>query len=155
MRLPTVFAIIVVGISVPAAAEPKQEETSGRVSLKENAESKNDAPRQPGDWVEIASPTPAKHGTEFVIVGKEAGAFSKLRVDGAKGRTVVRKVKVFFTDGTVKSVLLDKTLRQGKSALVDLGAPKLIDRVVVTTETHTKGEYALYGSSGGGVVGSR
>jgi hypothetical protein len=155
MRLPTLFTIIIVTMTTTAAAEPKQEETSGRVSLNEKSDKKADAPRQPGDWIQIASPTPAKHGTEFVIVGKEAGYFAKIRVDGAKGKTIVRRVRVFFTDGKVKNVQLDKTLTQGKSALVDLGDPKAIDRVVVTTETHTSGEYAIYGSSGGGVVGSR
>lgn len=148
--------MIVVAASSTAAAEPKQEETSGRVSINENSDPKADTPRQPGQWVELASPTPAKHGTEFVIVGKEAGTFAKLRVDATKGRTNVRKVKVFFADGTEKSVHLDKALKSGKSAQVDLGADKAIDRIVVVTETHTKGEYAVYGASGtGGVVGSR
>jgi hypothetical protein len=155
MRLPTLFTLIVVGAASTATAEPKQEETSGRVRISENSDATTDAPRQPGEWVEIASPTPAKHGTEFVIVGKEAGYFSKLRVDGAKGKTVVRKVKVFFLDGKAKTVQLDKTLTTGKSAFVNLGDAKAIDRVVVTTETHTNGHYSVYGSAGGGVVGSR
>jgi hypothetical protein len=155
MRLPTLFTVIVVAAATSASAEPKQEETSGRVSLNEKSDPKADAPRQPGDWVEIASPTPAKHGTEFVIVGKEAGYFSKLRVEGAKGKTTVRKLKVIFADGSVKNVSLGKTLVRGKSTLVDLGATKAIDRIVVSTETNTTGEYAVYGSAGGGVVGSR
>lgn len=155
MRLSGLFTVIVVTASTIAAAEPKQEEISGRVSLNEKADSKADASRQSGEWVELASPTPAKHGTELVMVGADAGAFSKLRVDATKGRTNVRKVKVFFTDGNVKTVRLDKALRQGKSVTVELGEPRTIDRVVVTTETHTKGEYALYGTVDGDVVGSR
>jgi hypothetical protein len=155
MRLPTLFTVIIVATATAASAEPKQEEISGRVSLNEKSDKKTDAPRQPGDWVEIASPTPAKHGTEFVIVGKEAGSFSKLRVEGAKGKTIVRRVKVVFADGKTKSVQVDKSLARGKSAFVDLGDPKLIDRIVVTTETHTSGAYAIYGTAGGGVVGSR
>jgi hypothetical protein len=71
----------------------------------------------------------------------------------------VRKVKVFFGDGKVRTVQVDKTLTENhKPAFIDLGDAKLIDRIVVTTETHTKGEYAIYGSAGGGeggVVGSR
>jgi hypothetical protein len=155
MKLPTLFAMIIVATAATAAAEPKQEETSGRVSINENSDEKPDPPRQPGEWVEIASEMPAKHGTQFVIVGKEAGSFSKLRVDGAKSKTIVRKVKVVFTDGKVKTVQLDKTLAKGKSTLVDLGDPKAIDRVVITTNPNTRGEYAIYGSSGGGVVSSR
>jgi hypothetical protein len=155
MRLPTLFTVILVGAASTASAEPKQEEISGRVSLNENSDATPELPRQRGDWVEIASPTPAKHGTEFIIVGKDAGSFSKLRIDAAKGKTIVRKVKVFFLDGKAKTVQIDKILPQGKYTVVDLGSPKQIDRVVVTTETHTNGKYAIYGSAGGGVVGSR
>jgi hypothetical protein len=156
MRSSTLFALIVLGAATTASAEPKQEETSGRVRLEE-PNPKADEPRQPSDWIEIASPTPAKHGTEFVIVGKEAGTFAKLRIDPAKGKTIVRKVKVFFDDGKVKTVRVDKTLTsKSKPAFIDLGDPKFIDRLVIVTETHTKGEYAVYGSSeAGGVVSSR
>jgi hypothetical protein len=160
MRSSTLFALIVLGAAGTASAEPKQEETSGRVRLEDNPNPEADAPRQPSDWVEVASPTPAKHGTEYVIVGKEAGTFARLRLDAAKGKTIVRKVKVFFGDGSVKTVRVDKTLtKQGKPAFIVLGDPKFIDRLVIVTERHTKGEYAVYGSSGtadaGGVVGSR
>ena len=150
--------VIVIAAGGAASAEPKQEETSGRVRLDEKQSKKADEPRQPGDWVELASPTPAKHGTEFVIVGKEAGAFAQLRIDPAKGKTIVRKLKVFFVDGGVKTVRMDKVVSQGKQpAVVQLGDAKTIDRIVITTETHTNGQYAIYGSSevGGGVVGKR
>jgi len=158
MRSSALFTVIVLGVATAASAEPKQEETSGRVRLNDDENRKADTPRQPGDWVELASPTPAKHGTEFVIVGKEAGAFAKLRIDPAKGKTIVRKVKVFFANGKVKTVQLDKVVSQkSKPLMVELGDPKLIDQIVVTTETHTKGQYAIYGSAevGGGVVSSR
>jgi hypothetical protein len=159
MRSSALFTVIILGAATAVSAEPKQEETSGRVRLDDDQNNKKaDAPRQPGDWVELASPTPAKHGTEFVIVGKDAGAFAKLRIDPAKGRTIVRKVKVFFANGKVKTVQLDKVVSQkSKPLFVELGDPKLIDQIVVTTETHTKGQYAIYGSAevGSGVVSSR
>ena len=155
MRSSTLFAVIVIEAAGTATAEPKQEETSGRVSLNEKDVKKTDAPRQPSDWVELATPTPAKHGNEFIMVGKDAGYFSKLRIDPAKGKTIVRRVKVFFLDGKVKTVRLDKAVSQGRPATVDLGPAKAIDHIVVSTETHTGGHYTVYGSSGGGVVGSR
>lgn len=141
-----------VAASVTAAsAEPKQEETSGRVRLTENDDQNASLSRTPGEWVELASPTPARHGTEFIMVGKEAGTFSKLRIDATKGRTNVVRVVVHFDDGKVKTVRLDRALhaKRAKSALVDLGEPRRIERVVITTERHTRGEYALYGSAGG------
>ena len=156
MRVPALFTLIVIGSVATASAQPKQEETSGRVSLKEK-DAKPEAPRQPGDWVELASATPTTHGTEFVMVGKDAGTFGKLRIDASKGKAIVRKVRIYFDDGKLKVVQVDKILsaKGNKSTLIDLGDPKLIDRITVTTESDTKGEYALYGSSGGGVVGKR
>ena len=47
----------------------------------------------------IATPTPASHGTEFVVVGKEQGSFGKLRVDADKGKVIVRRVRIYFDDG--------------------------------------------------------
>lgn len=157
MRCPLLFALMVAGSVTAASAEPKQEEISERVSLNENADQKTDV-RQPGEWVELATPTPAKHGTEFIMVGENAGTFSKLRIDGTTGRTNVVRVKVYFADGEAKTVRLDRALHptRDRSAFVDLGEPRLIDRVVITTETHTKGKYALYGSSSSEeLVGSR
>jgi hypothetical protein len=157
MRSPILFALIILGSGAAASAEPKQEETSGRVSLNEKDVKNSESHRQSSDWVELATPTPAKHGTEFIIVGKDAGSFSKLRIDAAKGRTVVHKVRIFFGDGNTKTVLLDRSLtRNGqRSAVIVLGAPKAIDRVVITTETHTRGMYSVHGSAGGRVVVSR
>jgi len=148
---------MVAGSVTAASAEPKPEEISGRVSLNENIDQKP-AAREPGEWIELATPTPAKHGTEFIMVGKSAGELSKLRIDATSGRTYLVRVKVYFDDGKAKTVRLDRALhpKRNPSALVDLGEPKLIDRVVITTETHTKGKYALYGaSSGEELVGSR
>jgi hypothetical protein len=158
MRSSALFTVIVLGIGATASAEPKQEETSGRVRLSDKNDKAADAPRQPSDWVELASPTPAKHGTEFVIVGKRAGSFATLRLDAAKGKTIVRKVKVFFSDGKSKTIQVDTVLTANRRpAFVELGATKPIDRLVITTEPYTSGEYAVYGSSGAGgdAVGSR
>jgi len=159
MRSSTLFAVFVTALAVTAAAEPKQEETSGRVSHTDNADQKNDAPQKPSDWVALATPTPAKHGIEHFVIGKDAGYFSRLRVDAAKGKTIVRKLRVYFDDGKVKNVTVDKAINtRGRSSVeVELGDARAIDRVVVVTETNTGGQYALYGSSGGtgGIVGAR
>jgi hypothetical protein len=154
MRSPTVLALIVVGASVTAAAEPKQEESSGRVSLKEN-DATNDPPRIASEWVELADPTPAKHGKQFIIVGRDAGYFSRLRVDAAKGRTFIRVVRVTFDDGTTKTVRLDRTVSKRKSAFVEIAdEPKAIDQIVITTDREG-GHWSLYGIGNGGVVGQR
>src|SRR5262245_11507803 len=113
MKSSALFAVMVLGTAATVSAQPKREappkhdEAGGRVRLNESTDQNPDAGRAPSDWVELASPTPAKHGTEFVMIGKEAGAFSKLRFDAAKGKTIVRKVKVFFDDGKVKTIDVD------------------------------------------------
>ena len=101
------------------------------------------------NWVPVATPTPASHGTEHIIVGKDAGQFSQLRITAAKGNTVVKKVVVYFVDGAVKTVKMNERVRDTKVATIDLGKPRAIDRILVTTEKG-KGEYAVYGSSEGG-----
>lgn len=150
--------MIVVGAGSVASAEPKQNETSGRVSYAENADSaKADEPRRPGEWVELASATPSKHGTEYVMVGKDAGSFSQLRIEAVKGRTEVQVVKVVFDDGTVKRVRVDKRIstKRDKTLVVDLKKPHVIDHIEVTVDSGLGGHYAVYGSSGAGSVATR
>lgn len=139
-----------------------KEETSGRVSLREPEKgATQNAPRQPGQWVAISTPTTAKHGTEyFVVGGVTAGAFSQLRIDATWGTMKLRKVRVLFSDGTAKTFPVARTLSENgkKYAIVDLGTTKPIDQVIVTTEAKAGGKYAIYGSSGAsgaGVVSSR
>ena len=146
MRNPTVFAIVLVAASGAASAEPE------RVGYGDTKTPKHDAARHDGDWRELATPTPAKHGTEFFEVGKEQGNFDRLRLNADKGTIVVRRVKVYFEDGKEKVVQMDRVLGpKHPTADIDLGTSAPIDRIVVTTEP-SKGEYALYGSSGTGIA---
>jgi hypothetical protein len=162
MRASALFSVILLGAGV-AAAQPKQETEVGRVSLDDdssNAAKAKDAPRTPSQWLELADATPAKHGTEFVVVGVEHGAFSRLRIDAAKGSTLVRRVRVRFSDGSEKVVRVDASVstKGRKFREIDLGTTKPIEQIVVITDRQSNGEYALYGSSGtvpGGVVSSR
>lgn len=165
MKLSAVFVCILVGITSNAAADrappsppkpesaaPKTDEASGRVSYvepKNAAEAEQEAPRATGQWIEIASPTPAKHRTEFIMVGEDAGSFSQLWLAPAKGTTVVRSVRVFYTDGTNQRFRIDSAIDKNsrKYAVVDLKANKTIDHIAVNTETG-KGTYAVYGASG-------
>jgi hypothetical protein len=176
MKTSVVFVSILVGATSLAAAEPAQpkppkqqsvapkpDEASGRVSYvepKNGTDTKQEAPRATGEWIEVATPTPASHGNEFIMVGDDAGSFSQLFITPAKGTTVVRRVRVYFKDGTDKRYTVDTAINKKghKVAIVDLKAPRHIHHIVVTTESG-KGEYAVYGASGaspsGGVVSSR
>ncbi len=163
MKCSALFTAVVLGAAATVSAQPKQEaapkqeENGERVRLDDKKKMDKQTVAAPADWIELASPTPAKHGTEFVIVGKKLGAFSRLRLDAAKGKTIVRTVKIYFDDGKPKFVQVDTILsdKGRKSTFVELGDPKTIDRIVVNTETHTAGEYAIFGTSGDGVVSTR
>jgi hypothetical protein len=148
MKVSTGFAVLALALSAPAAAQPRAEETSGRVRINDVGNPRVTPPVR-GEWVELADPSPVKHGTMTVMVGEDAGNFGQLRIEAAKGRVVVLRVKVFFEDGTSKVIHVDKTLRADKANLVDLklGTPRRIDRIKVTTETYPRGEFAVYGSS--------
>jgi hypothetical protein len=156
MQFPVRFTVIALCVAGTAAATPKQEEISGRVSINEDTSSE---PRTPEGWVELASETPAKHGNEYVMVGSEAGYFSQLRLKATHGRTGVRRVKIFFADGGTRTIRLFRSIRKGghDTIVISLGAARPIDRLVISTDRGTKGRYAVYGSSSGGgtVVGSR
>lgn len=148
--------MILVGAVTTATAQPTREETSGRVRLDESAADANQ-PRVPGDWVELASPTRAKHGTEFIIVGKEAGGFGKLRIDAVKGAVPVKQVRVSFSDGRSKVFRLNKRLdaKRQRSVTVELPTTKEIDQIVVVTDRRAKGEYSVHGTGTGGVLANR
>lgn len=149
MKSSALFTLILVGAAATASAQPEPVEPSGRVSYTDNkaATPKADLPKA-GDEVELASATPAAHGTEFVVVGKEAGAFSKLRIAAASGRVIVRKVRIFFDDGTQQTVQVDAILdaQRGREATIDLKSVKSIDHVTVSTEPG-HGSYVLYGTA--------
>jgi hypothetical protein len=169
MRYLAVFATVVVTAARAASAPPeqekntKQEENTERVRYGDEGhpnsrnaiggKAKSDAPGHEGGWVQLATPTPAKHGTEFVFVGKEQGAFDKLRVDADKGTVIVRRVRIYFDDGKQQVIDVDRALNaKHKAAVVELKSAQAIDRIVITTEPQGNGTYALYGSSVEGVA---
>jgi len=149
MKSSALFTLIVVGAAATATAQPQPAEPSGRVSYTDEGAAKPAAALpKAGDEVELATPTPATHGTEFVVVGKESGAFSKLRLAAASGRVIVRKVRIFFDDGTTQTVQVDSILdaSKGRDATIELKGVKSIDHLTVSTEPG-RGSYALYGTA--------
>jgi hypothetical protein len=145
MRIPSVFAIVLLAAAGTATAEPERVRYGDA-----KAPDKKPAADEAG-WTQLATPTPASHGTEFMVVGKELGPFGKLRIDADKATVIVRRVKIYFDDGKTKVVQVDKAIAPKKSTEIDLKTPGPIDHIVVTTESG-RGEYALYGSSPAGVA---
>lgn len=153
MKYAAVFAFILAGAVATASAQPEPTEPSGRVSYTDQAAAtaKPAAAQQTGNEVQLASPTPANHGTEFIVVGRDAGQFSQLRLAATSGKVIVRRVRIFFDDGTQQAVDVDTVLdsNRNKDATVNVKALKAIDHITVTTESG-HGQYALYGTASNG-----
>ncbi|HEY1555611.1 MAG TPA: hypothetical protein VGF94_12325 [Kofleriaceae bacterium] len=149
MKIPAVFALVVASAATVASAQPKPEENNERLSYKDDKPlDRADPAVRDGDWVQVSTPTPARFGTEFVVVGKEQGQFAQLRFDASSGAVIVRRVHIYFDDGEQKVVDVDQVLRKhGRTATIDLGTPKPIDRITVTTEPQTKGSYEIYATA--------
>lgn len=155
MKIPGVFTIVLVAGAATASAQPVHHENAGRVSYKDDRPTQHTAPQD--GWVQLATPTPASHGTEFIVVGADQGQFAQVRVDASKGRIELRRVTVYFVDGHHKTIDVDRVIdaRKHGSELIDLHAPVAIDRIVVSTEPQSRGSYAIYGTGGTGGMARR
>ena len=132
------------------SAAPAKEETGERVSYSGEAKPTSATPE--ADWVELASPTPASHGREYITVD---GRFSLLRIDAAKGRPVLKSVRVVYTDGNERVVRMERVLGGKRAtAIVSLSGSQ-IDHVVVNTDPKSKGTYVVQGARVGSGVASR
>jgi hypothetical protein len=146
-------ALITLLAATPSVAEPKTESVE-RVRY----DTKRPPPRanaRPMDGaVELASPTPARHATEYIIVDKGAGPFDRLRVD-TTGKVILRRIKVYFADGTRRVIPVGKTLYPTRSStVVELRHDAPIEQIVVDTEP-TRGSYTVHGLRPTGSVAKR
>ncbi|HUJ63386.1 MAG TPA: hypothetical protein VLX92_33035 [Kofleriaceae bacterium] len=145
MKLHAGFAVVLVGATAVASAEPKQEGDNARVSYR------TDLPVQPahadGAWMELATATPASHGTEYFDVGQDAGTFGQVRIELSKGTVELHRVRLDFADGTSKVVDVDKRLNaHRRSAVIALRSPRPIAEIVVSTE-RGPGSYEIFAQS--------
>ena len=142
--LPLLSAIALAATT--ATAQPRREETSGRVSYV--SPQRKPGPPSEAHWIELAAPTSVEHGTEFIIVDAGAGRFTQLRVDAYTGTVILRRIRIFDHNGTVQTVQLGRTLdRTHRSVVIELPARTAIDQIAITTATRPQGMYTVHGSS--------
>ena len=151
MRLLAGFAMVALLAPAVATAQPKPEENNARVSYNDQ----HKAAPAVRDRVALASPTPASHGKEFFVVGPELGRFGRLELEAAAGRVDVRRVLVAFADGSTRQFSLDRTVDKNMIAVIDLGEPRPIDQIVITTDRAPNGKYVIYGVPPSSGVASR
>lgn len=133
------------------AAEPKPEEDIERVSYTTPAPK----PKPTPEWVELATPTPARNGIEYIPIAKSAGRFSQLRIDASRGVVYVYEIAIQYADGKQQTIRLDRRLDAKHPISVDVTAGKPIDTIVVKTDRDSNGSYGLFGTHGQGGVARR
>jgi len=144
MRLLPVLSVIAMAATT-STAQPRHEETSRHVSYV--APPPDPSPLSDGHWIDLASPTSVQHGTEYIMVGAEVGRFSQLRVDAYAGTVILRRIRIFGSDGSIQTMQFDRRLdRAHKSVVIDLFAGRALDQIAITTETRTPGMYTVHGS---------
>ncbi len=140
MKITFLSALFLAGTVSLVSASPADKEATGRVSYTK-AEPAQTATNEP--WIELASPTPASHGKEFIEVDDSSGPLVRLRIAAHAGRPTVRSVRIDYKDGTQRTVRLDKTIDKMKPAYVDLRGERKIDRVIVVSEGSSKALYTV------------
>ena len=147
MRSAIVTYVLLATSAPMAAASPERGETTERISYNQNARPQQATPPDPATsrgWVELASPTPASHGREFIEVGADAGTFSQLRIAAASGRPEIHAVRIEYEDGSRRVFRVDRVVdkRRGPATL-DLRGARQIKQIVVSTDRASSGSYVL------------
>ena len=141
MKIIAVFAALL-GAAGPLSAAPEDHEPTGRIrhTVGEPRPSRDDA------WIELASPTPASNGREFIEIDASYGPFVRLRLDATAGRPTVRSVRVEYTDGTHRVIDIGKVLDRQHPVYVELQGSKRIERVIVVTWGTKQATYSVRGA---------
>ncbi len=103
---------------------------------------------EPRGWVRIGTPTPTRFGTEYFVVGHQAGWFRMLRFDRTWGTVVLRQIRVVTRGRPTLTFNVNIRLdRFRPGTYIDLGRPRGIDQLIVTTDRYPYGSYSIYGST--------
>jgi hypothetical protein len=138
MKITAISGLLLAATTTVVSAEPTKKETAERVSYTDQQASQT--PNE--SWIELASPTPAKHGRTYVNVD---GRYVQLRIDATK--PVVKQLRIVFADGKQRVVKAPHR----RTFFVDVD-PKVISLIVVDSDWRSKGTYTVLGAHGTGVA---
>ncbi|MCX5747669.1 MAG: hypothetical protein NT062_34830 [Proteobacteria bacterium] len=148
MKVPIVALVLaaVTLSSAPAMSQPR-EEYSTRVPYDGRLIRPPAPQRRAGAWVMLATPTPTRFGTEWIVPASTAGPCRTLRIEATTGTVYLRWVRVEYVNGKSRMFRLEQWLSRARpTALIDLGAPQLIQRIIVTPARMPAGMYAVHGA---------
>lgn len=153
MKTTVLGVVFTAGLTSVVSAGPDDKETTERVSYTEPTEPRAAPPPVPdGEWVELASPTPAKHGKEFISVDPEGGPYRQLRIDAASGKPIVQRVVVHYSDGIKRETWIGKELTERRPSALVLLRGTAIEQIVVHTDRKSDGTYAVSAVAPAGAV---
>jgi hypothetical protein len=142
MKILAISGLLLAAFASDVSAAPSKDETAERVSYTSDTPAKRSPTNPEGEWVQLASPTPCKHGRTFITVD---GRYAQLRVDAAKGRPLVQSVRIVYANGKDRVVRIGRTLAgKQKTAVVELSGA-LIEHIVVQTDARSRGSYTVTG----------
>jgi hypothetical protein len=147
MQSTAITLVVVAATASLVSAAPAREETTGRISYNEHAVQQVVTDHEPG-WIELASPTPASHGREFVLVGADAGTFTQLRLTVASGRPEIYAVRVDYQDGSHRVFEVNRVLEaRHRPMYLDLRGAHELKQIVVVSDRRSIGSYVLEGNT--------
>jgi hypothetical protein len=98
-----------------------------------------------GRWVSLARGYSARSDRQFIQVRGER--LSKLRIEADRGAPVIEKIAIEFGNGEMQAVDLNMRLTRGTGEVIDLnGRDRRVRRVIVYTDSRSRGAYSLYGA---------
>ncbi|MEO1265217.1 MAG: hypothetical protein AAFV26_05905, partial [Pseudomonadota bacterium] len=91
------------------------------------------------DWERISRRIiPKQLITETIVLGREVGRFSRLRIQSDRGNLVIRGIKVRFGNGRTRELLDERRVRLSAGEQRDFDLPgnrRFIDRIELSVRT--------------------
>ncbi|MBL9013748.1 MAG: hypothetical protein JNL83_06210 [Myxococcales bacterium] len=148
MKVATLVAMLAIAASSTAGNAQPREERGGRVPYGPNWRPRPPAAAPRAGWVTLATPTPTRHGTEWIFLDDSTGPLRVLRIQATSGTVHLKQVRVDLASGKVLTFSADRWLdRRRPNTRIDLGALHYVDRITITTARRPVGSYVVYGAA--------
>ena len=131
------FVLATTAVMPAAHADKQSTEPRSRVNIKDLA-------KPDTGWIELADPTPANHGREFITVDEDTRPVVRLRLAAHSGRPKIHSIQIDTDDGKQRVIRINKVLGKKPYDVTLRGARKLV-RLMVVSEGNAKATYTLYG----------
>ena len=146
MKVSMIVAVLLVAATSISGAQPR-EERGGRIPYGPRMRPRPAPPPRTGDWVRLATPTPTRHGTEWIVLDPRTSEFRALRIEATSGTVHLRRVRVEFANGQVSTFHVGQRLNHRRpNARIDFGVRRHVERIAITTARSPAGTYVVYGS---------